>query len=151
MQVVENIALISINATMVVQLVSFLIFMVLFNRIMIRPLRTIMNERERFVEKVRTDVRAAGEALGEMTRQIERQESEARLAASKVREEIVEAGQQSVADLLNTTRQEISALRKSAQQEADATIAAARKGIQGEAGALADHMVAALLKQRSTN
>jgi F0F1-type ATP synthase membrane subunit b/b' len=56
-----------------------------------------------------------------------------------------------VADLLNTTRQEISALRKSAQQEADATIAAARKGIQGEAGALADHMVAALLKQRSTN
>jgi F-type H+-transporting ATPase subunit b len=92
MQVVENIALISINATMVVQLVSFLIFMVLFNRIMIRPLRTIMNERERFVEKVRTDVRAAGEALGEMTRQIERQESEARLAASKVREEIVEAG-----------------------------------------------------------
>jgi F0F1-type ATP synthase membrane subunit b/b' len=110
-----------------------------------------MNERERFVEKVRTDVRAAGEALGEMTRQIERQESEARLAASKVREEIVEAGQQSVADLLNTTRQEISALRKSAQQEADATIAAARKGIQGEAGALADHMVAALLKQRSTN
>jgi F-type H+-transporting ATPase subunit b len=151
MQVVENVALISINATLVVQLISFLIFMVWFNRIMIRPLRKIMTERERFVEKVRTDVLTAGEAFEEMAHQIERQESEARRAAIKVREEFVAAGQRSVADVIDKTRQEIGVLRSDAQKAADASIAAARQSIRAEAEILADHMVASLLNRRSTN
>ena len=151
MQVVENVALISINATMVVQLVSFLIFMVLFNRVMIRPLRTIMTERQAFVQRVRDDVVAAASAFDEIARQIEHQESEARQAASNVREQLVEAGQQSVADVLNQTREEIGAMRRSAQKEADETISAARESIQAEAEHLADHMVAALLEQRGHN
>ena len=151
MQVVENVALISINATLVVQLISFLIFMVVFNRIMIRPLRTIMSERERFVDKVKSDVLAAGEAFEDIAHQIERQESEARVAASKIREELIAAGQQSVNDVLSDTRQEIGAMRSAAQKEADETIAVARKRIQDEAEGLADHMIASLLKRRSTN
>lgn len=151
MQVVENVALISINATLVVQLISFLIFMVLFNRTMIRPLRTIMTERERFVDKIKTDVVAAGEAFEAMTRQIEHQEAEARQAAAKIREDIVEAGQRSVTDVLENTRKEITALRVAAQKDADASIAAARTKIQDEADALADHMVASLLNRRSSN
>ncbi len=151
MQVVQNVALISINATMVVQLISFLIFMVLFNRVMIRPLRRIMVEREHFVKKVRSDVQAAGKAFDEMAQQIERQESEARRAAVKVREEILDAGQHSVADVLAKTRQEVVKLRTAAQQEADAAIAAARQRIKAEAELLADHMVASLLNRRSTN
>jgi F-type H+-transporting ATPase subunit b len=151
MQVVENVALISINATLVVQLISFLIFMVLFNRMMIRPLRTIMAERERFVQKIGRDVTAAGQAFEEMTRQIERQETEARLAASKIREEIVEAGQRSVADVLAKTRQEVGVLRKAAQKETDTHIMAARENLQAEAKILADHMIASLLDRRSSN
>jgi len=151
MQVVENVALISINATMVVQLVSFLIFMVLFNRVMIRPLRSIMTERQAFVQRVRDDVVAAASAFDEIARQIEQQESEARSAASIVREQLVEAGQQSVADVLNQTRKEISAMRRSAQEKADETISAARSSIQAEAEHLADQMVAALLDQRGHN
>ena len=151
MQVVQNVALISINATMVVQLISFLIFMVLFNRVMIRPLRRIMVERERFVKKVRSDVQAAGNAFDEMAQQIERQESDARRAAAKVREEILDAGQHSVADVLAKTRQEVVKLRMAAQQEADAAIAAARQHIKAEAELLADQMVASLLNRRSSN
>ena len=40
MQIISNIALISINETLVVQLISFLIFLFIINRIMFRPLRT---------------------------------------------------------------------------------------------------------------
>jgi len=45
MQIVSNVALISINETMVVQLISFLIFLFVINRVMFRPLRESMHER----------------------------------------------------------------------------------------------------------
>ena len=151
MQVVENVALISINATLVVQLISFLIFMVLFNRIMIRPLRRIMIERERFIQKIGRDVASAGQAFEEMAHQIESQETEARQAAVRIRTEIVEAGQQSVAEVLTNTRQEISALRMAAQRDADAGIKAARRNIRAEATSLADHMIGSLLDRRRSS
>ena len=46
MHIVSNIALISINETLIIQLVSFLIFLFLINRIMFRPLSHVMVERE---------------------------------------------------------------------------------------------------------
>ena len=45
MQIITNIALISINETLIVQLLSFLIFLFIINRVMIRPLRGVMSDR----------------------------------------------------------------------------------------------------------
>ena len=53
MQIVSNVALISINETFLVQLISFLIFLFIINRVMIRPLRGVMREREEYVEKLK--------------------------------------------------------------------------------------------------
>ena len=45
MQIISNIALISINETLIVQLISFLIFLFVINRIMFRPLRKTVGPR----------------------------------------------------------------------------------------------------------
>ncbi len=145
MEVVQNIALISINATMVVQLVSFLIFMAVFNRIMIRPLRAIMNERRSVIQKVGDDLTAAGEAFDQIADQIERQEADARSAALKIRDKVENEGRQSVADLLGRTREEISGLQSAAQSETLRKLAEARENIQSEAELIADRMITALL------
>ena len=50
MQIVSNIALISINETLFAQLISFLIFLFIINRIMFRPLKTTMTERGEFIQ-----------------------------------------------------------------------------------------------------
>jgi len=52
MEIISNIALISINETVVVQMLSFLVFMFILNRIMIRPLRSSANDREIYIEKL---------------------------------------------------------------------------------------------------
>ena len=148
MQVVENVALISINATLVVQLVSFLIFMVLLNKVMIRPLRTIMTERDAYIQQVGEDLAAAGEAFVQIADRIDSQEAQARKAAFQVREEIETAGRQSVAGLLAETKREIDDLRSAAQVETDLKIAAARKDLQDEAEMLSDQMITALLGPR---
>ena len=151
MQVVENVALISINATLVVQLVSFLIFMVLFNRVMIRPLRTVMTARKSYIQQVGQDLAAAGEAFEQIVGQIERQEAEARKTAFQIRDEVETAGRQSISSLLARTRREIDELRSQAQAETDRKITAARKNIQAEAEMLSDRMIIALLGPREVS
>ena len=52
MEVVSTIGLITINETVIIELISFLIFLFLINRIMFRPLQDIMGEREAHIEDI---------------------------------------------------------------------------------------------------
>lgn len=149
MQVVENVALISINATLLVQLISFLVFMILFNRIMIRPLRKVMTERDDYMVQMRHEIDEIDNSFREISQQIKTQEAEARQAAFEIRAEIEAAGQLSVNDLMEKTKREIADIRLAAQQETDAKIVKARKKVAAQADGLADLMIASLLKWRS--
>lgn len=149
MEVVKNVALISINATAVVQLVSFLIFMVLFNRVMVRPLRRVMTKRERFTEQMKEDIIAANAAYADIAQQIGVQEKDARKTASNMRDEIESEGRQSAGNVIEETRKEIDALKVAAWQEADTKIADARRQIEAESETLSDQMVNYLLERRS--
>jgi F-type H+-transporting ATPase subunit b len=151
MEIVENVALISINATLVVQLLSFLLFMTLLNRIMIRPLRKVMTEREQHLEKVQQQIHAAHEGYDHISQQIQEQESEVRKAAFKIREEMEQQAQSSAADAIAQTKSEIESLRNESQRQANEKIAAARQQIEREADALADRMIDALLDRGTTS
>jgi len=148
MQVVENVALISINATLLVQLISFLVFMVLFNRILIRPIRKVMAEREQYLVQVRDDIKEINHSYEAMSQQILDQETEARKSAFKTRDEISSAGQRSIDELIVRTKDEIEELRRSAQEETDAQIARAREKVAFEAEGVSDRMIAALLGRK---
>ena len=148
MQVVQNVALISINPTLLVQLISFLVFMVLFNRILIRPVRKVMAEREQYLVQVREDIQQINHSYDSMSRQIRDQEAEARISAFKIRDEISEAGQRSIGELMMRTKGEIEELRRAAQEKTDAQIASAREKVAFEAEGVADRMIAALLGRR---
>jgi F-type H+-transporting ATPase subunit b len=150
MEIVENVALISINATLVVQLLSFLLFMALFNRIMIRPLRKVMTERDHYLTKVQQEIHAAHEGYDQISRQIQDQERDTRRAAFKIREEIETQAQISASDTLAQTKMEIQSRRIASQQQADEKIAEMRRQIEHEAEAIADRMVDALLDRRTT-
>lgn len=147
MEIVENVALISINATLVVQLVSFLLFMTLLNRIMIRPLRKVMTEREQYLEKVQQEIHTAHEGYVQIGQKIQDQESETRKAAFKIREEMEHEAQRSASDAIARTKSEIESLRNESQRQADEKIAVARQQIEREADVLADRMIDALLER----
>ncbi len=148
MQIVENIALISINATLFVQLGSFLLFMVIFNRIMIRPLRRIMEERRQYLDRIAQEVVAADQKYQDIERQIGKQEAKARKAAGTIKNELVDTGQRKADEVMEGTRQRIQALRGEAQQDIDRQIAAARGQIHEQAVSLAEQMMDRLLGRR---
>ena len=88
MQIISNVALISINETLIIQVISFLIFLFIINRIMFRPLRKVMNERETYVENVQKDIVEAENQFEDLTHQIKAQENAVRHEAFKQKEQL---------------------------------------------------------------
>jgi F-type H+-transporting ATPase subunit b len=149
MKIIETIALITINHTLFVQLASFLLLLFLINRIMFRPLRQVMSERQALLNGMADDISAAEQGYTDIGHQIESQENAARREASKLRDEIEAAGQQSAATLLDQARVQINALKAKAKEETAAKVAAARQEIEREAAAISDQMIASVLGRRS--
>lgn len=149
MEIVENIALISINETLIFQLVSFLIFLFIFNRIMIRPLRNTMAEREAFLELIEQDIASADKTYHDISHQIHKEDAAARKAAFAERDKLEVQGQHQASELIEKTKQEIGVMRLKAQKETDAKIAVMRQELSKEIDAISDQMIAALLGRRS--
>ena len=146
MQVVETIALITINATLVFQLLSFLLFLFIIHRVMIRPLDRVIQERNFFLDRLNEEIADAGDEYKQLCKQIQRQETEVRDAALKIKDDIEAAGQKTAAELIARTKEEISAMKSKAQQDTAAKVKTALTAAQHEAVAVAENMIARLLE-----
>jgi len=149
MKIIETIALITINHTLFFQLASFLLLLFLLNRVMFRPLRQVIKEREALLTGMADDISSTEQSYTDIGHQIESQESAARREASRLRDEIEAFGQQSAATVLEQAREQINALKAKAKEETTAQLAAARQEIEREAAAISDQMIASVLGRRS--
>ncbi|KPJ78152.1 MAG: hypothetical protein AMJ54_04825 [Deltaproteobacteria bacterium SG8_13] len=148
MQIVSNIALISINETFLVQLVSFLIFLFIFHRIMIRPLRDVMQQRQDMVADIQQEMTDAQAELEESLRQIRSRETEVLKAANDLRAKLEEDGSQQAHDIVSAARNDVDGLRRKAEAEISSLILDARKGLQAESETVATRIVEKILDRR---
>jgi F-type H+-transporting ATPase subunit b len=148
MHIISNIALITINETLFVQLLSFLIFLFIINRIMFRPLQNVMNERANYMDKIKTDTVDAVKELEDLTEKLKLQESEVRTQAFELKREIEESGNEKSAEIFASTRKEIEAIKEKAEMEVNVQISEARKHIQKESETLAVNIMEKLLDRR---
>jgi len=148
MEIISNIALISINETLVVQLLSFLIFMFILNRIMIRPLRGSAQDRDDYLEQLSTDITAAQKEMQAITAQIESQETDARQAAHTIQNDIIAQGSQEAQEILVAAKQDVLNLRQRTKAEIDATVANFRQSLEKEAERIAVDFMEKALNRR---
>jgi F-type H+-transporting ATPase subunit b len=151
MQIIPNIALISINETLLVQMVSFLIFLFVINRIMFRPLRATMQERERYIKRTQQDILDSKHQIEKIIQDTAAEESDVRRAANEVTVELEKAGNQKAGQIIDTARVEIAALNERAKQEIDRQIVEARKTITHEAETLALIVMQKILNRKVTS
>jgi len=148
MDIISNIALISINETLIVQVIGFLIFLFLINRIMFRPLRNVMADRDIHIERVKLDIDQARQEVDAMNSQIEEQEAAVRKEAFDLKEQREKIGNQQAKEIFAAVRQEIADTSAKVQQDIDRKIAEARKSLQKESEALARNIVEKILDRR---
>jgi len=148
MQIVSNVALISINETLVVQLISFLIFLFVINRVMFRPLRRSMQEREHYIEGIRMDIREAEKKLEKTMQEARDEDAAVRNAGRQMMAEMEKQGNAEAGKIITRARQEIDGLGSKARQEINAQIADVRKTIVAEAEKLSLSVMEKVLGRR---
>ncbi len=148
MHIASNVALISINATLFFQLISFLIFLFVINRLMFRPLRNVMDERDNHIDKIQQDIVDTKNEFENLTNQLQQQESAVKNEAFKLQKEIEDTGNQQADEILNSARQEIETLKDRTQKVVDTQISEARKDVIKESEALAISIIEKMLDRR---
>ncbi len=148
MEIVQNIALISINETLVVQLVSFLIFIYLINRIMLRPLSKTMNDRDGYIYKIREDIENAEQELDTVRRQLVMAEESARKEANDTRKNIEESGSMEADQIFAAARDEIEGIKQETEKEVNSQLAEARQWIAKESQTLSVAIMEKILERR---
>jgi F-type H+-transporting ATPase subunit b len=149
MEIISNIALISINETLIVQVVGFLIFLFVINRIMFRPLQNVMTDRELYMERLTRDIANAQKEVASMTSRIQEQESAIKKEAFAIKEELEAKGSRAAKQLFEAAKQEIADNNKKIKLDIDAKIASERRSLEKEADSLAQEIMAKILDRRS--
>ena len=148
MEIVRNIALISINETLVVQLVSFLIFLFVINRIMFRPLKETMSERDRFIDAIHQDIKTADQQLKDTMEKLREQESATRQEAIALKESVEAAADREAASVLAAAREEVAVQANRTEENVNSMLTAAKKNLETEARLLAGHIMEKLLDRK---
>ena len=148
MQIISNIALISINETLVVQLISFLIFLFIINRIMIRPLRATMEERDNYTQMVREDILDSTKKLEEIVEASNQEEKEIRQAALQIVAEMESLGKHEALSIMGVAKEEIAVVKKQTQAEIERLLAEAMTSVQKEAEVLSVSIMEKILDRK---
>lgn len=148
MQIISTIGLITINETIVIQLVSFLIFLFLINRIMFRPLKAVIAEREAHIAEIASGITASKDQLAGMEEQVRAQELAALKEANQHRQALEAEGTEQAKSILAASREEILAIKKESQELINRQIAAAREDIKIESEKLAVTIMEKVLDRR---
>ncbi len=98
--------MIAIDVTLWVQMVNFLLFLVVMNVILYRPIRRMVAKRNQFVAEQRKGIDQAAQEAEDAVREFEETLKNARLAGRKRVEEYKDAARQQEKDLLQKAYQE---------------------------------------------
>lgn len=148
MQIVSVEALLSINETIIVQLISFLIFLFIINRVMFRPLRGLMKQRADHVSKIKSDVLAADNEYEQIFHQINEKKTAVKSEAFAMQENLEKSGTQEASEIIASARQDIAALKKKLDIELENQISKASVFLKRESESLASSVMEKILDRR---
>jgi F-type H+-transporting ATPase subunit b len=148
MEIIATNALITINETFVVQLVSFLIFLYVINRLMFRPLISTMEQRKTYLADVKTDIENAKLDLENLNIELENQRLEVHKEADAAVNLICDEGDKQAKQLFEAARAQITALRQETEAKVSQQVADARSQMAGELEAVTTAIMEKVLYRR---
>ena len=148
MQIVSNIALITINETLIVQLVSFLLFLFIINRVMFRPLRRVISERRTYIETLQQEIADQQTELKKISKKIKEKEQKLLHDAHVMVIKKEDAGSYEAAEIIAATRHEIEALKAKTAKDINNRIMEVGSQLKNESDALVLRIMEKILDRR---
>jgi F-type H+-transporting ATPase subunit b len=150
MEIISTVALISINETLLVQLISFLLFLFLINRVMFRPLRKSIQDRDHHMENLAGEIAAAAKTIESIQEEIRQAEAATVQKAFRLRRRIDKEADQDVKAINQTGAKTVARLRQTAGEDLDRMMADARTRLEKESEGIAGQLMSSLLGRSVT-
>ena len=140
--------MISINATLVLQVVHFLILVFVLNRILFRPVLKLTRERTEYIKTTQHEIENLELETEELRNKHISLQNEARKNATIERTQLRALGITEAEKLVNSSRQEVSTIRAEADKEAERELEKSLPMLQGEAVSLAEVITEKMIGRR---
>ena len=148
MEIIATNALISINETFLVQLVSFLIFLYIMNRIMFRPLLSTMEQRNEYIDSVKEEILSGSQKLDQLASDLDAQRAQVVGEADEVAHSLEAEGDRRASELIDAARQQITELRHETETQVNEQVQQARQAIADEVEAVTVAVMEKVLQRR---
>lgn len=132
MEIINTTALISINATFIAQLLSFLIFVFILNRVMLRPLNNVIKARNDYMTGMKQDISAAEQKMSDLVADLDRQKNAVKDEAFKINDELEKVAGDEATGLFSSARKQIVELSKAAEKDVARQLKEAQKYFEEE-------------------
>jgi len=140
--------MISINATLVIQIIHFLILVYILNRLMFRPILRLMDERDGHIEKTKIRVDETLDKTEVLKESCLSRVHKARNDATIARTELRETGIAETKKLLERFKEETTVIRAETDKEAEREIEMARPLMHDQVIVLAEGIIEKMLGRR---
>jgi F-type H+-transporting ATPase subunit b len=140
--------MISINATLVIQVIHFLILLYILNRFMFKPILRLMEERSEHIEKTEKGVDEALDKTEVLKESFVSKIQLARSDATQERTELRETGIAETNELLERYKEKSAGIRAETDKEADREVELARPLMHDEVIVLAEGIIEKMLGRR---
>jgi len=141
--------MISINATLVLQVIHFLVLAFILNRLMFKPILKLIDEREQHVEKTKVQIDDMKNRVIQLTDQFRSEEIEARKNVTKERVQQNREGMFETEKLLEQSQEQAASIKTEADKKAQREIEKSSPLLPDEAGVLADRIIEKMIGRRS--
>lgn len=148
MEIIDTVALISINETAIAQLVSFLIFLFIMNRIMFRPIRNTMEKRSDFIKNLKQDTDNAENEFDNLSFEFNNKQKEIKIEALKIAKEIEESAKLQAKEINEITRNKTKVLLKNAETQIKQQVDIAKTSFSHEVEIIMVNIMEKILNRR---
>lgn len=140
--------MVSINATLVFQVIQLLVLIFILNRILFRPILKLTTERDSFLEKSKLDMRSMESEVERLKEVFFSKEADARKRASREGMDLKNAAMTEVEKMMDESSMSAASIRTEAEKIAQIQLDTTRPLLEGEARTLADDIVDRVIGRR---
>lgn len=140
--------MISINATLVIQVINFLVLAFILNRLMFQPILKLINERSQYIETTKNDINDTKLETERLKDEYLSRQNKARKDTTQKRARIRGAAINKAEEYFNDSRKQVASARMEADKEAEKKLNKERPLLNQEAATLADDITEKVIDRR---
>ncbi len=140
--------MINVNATLIVQIINFLILMFILNRILLRPISNIIERRNQKIEDEKKRLDNLQQETKELIEKCVSVEKKARKEAAEQSSLLKKEAGEKAEDIFNKAKDDINAIREESNREIDSKVEEASRSLKKFASDLAEELTEKVIGRR---